>query len=109
MIVITLARRPLAASVADAVLSDGTGAVNVDGCRIPLPEGEPVHIKAPYVTDTNTTIHDGYKRPGTSMFTHKRLFVGRAEGRWPPNLILSCRVARFGEMAKMFLRTEESR
>jgi len=37
---ITVARKPLVGTVAENVLTHGTGAINVDGCRVALQEGE---------------------------------------------------------------------
>jgi hypothetical protein len=37
---VTLARRPLAGTVAACVLEHGTGALNVDGCRVRIPAGD---------------------------------------------------------------------
>jgi site-specific DNA-methyltransferase (adenine-specific) len=73
---IVLARRPLAAgSVAANVLAHGTGALNVDGCRI---EGRP---EAPGTT------------PATPIVTPAHGAMVRApymvpEGRWPANVVL---------------------
>jgi DNA modification methylase len=74
---ITLARKPLEGTVAANVLQYGTGALNVDGCRV---DGEPI------VTTNGTALgimsDDGWdntKRKGTQ-------FVN-TQGRWPANLI----------------------
>jgi site-specific DNA-methyltransferase (adenine-specific) len=73
---IVLARKPLAAgSVAANVLAHGTGALNIDGCRI---EGRP---EAPGTT------------PATPIVTPAHGAMVRApylvpEGRWPANVVL---------------------
>lgn len=71
---IILARKPLAGTVAANVLKYGTGAINIDGCRI---EGEPW-------TRDNTSgkaeMYDGWgMRPNIK--------VNATGGRWPANLI----------------------
>lgn len=76
---IVVARKPLAGTVAANVLEHGTGALNVDGCRVdagdeqfsPEPGGEPVT---------------------TNQVYGKGLGVGQGQhvaGRWPSNVVLS--------------------
>jgi len=70
---ITVARKPLVGTVAENVLAHGTGALNIDGCRVP----------GAYETRDRAT--DG----GSSMFglgAGGGAFVP-TEGRWPANLI----------------------
>ena len=70
---VVMARKPLAGTVAACVLEHGTGALNVDGCRVP----------GSYETRERNI--DG----GRSMFgtgAGGGAFVP-AEGRWPANLI----------------------
>lgn len=47
---ILVARKPFAGTVADNVLQHGTGALNIDGCRIPSP-GEPSRWPANVILD----------------------------------------------------------
>jgi SAM-dependent methyltransferase len=70
---ITVARKPFKGNVAANVLEHGTGAINIDGCRVP----------GSY--ETRNRQNDG----GNSMFgmgAGGGAFVP-AEGRWPANLI----------------------
>lgn len=70
---IVLARRPLNGTVAQNVLQHGTGAINVNGCRV---EGGP-------------TTHGGPRTNGLWV-TNKAggdTFVEHGLGRWPANLI----------------------
>ena len=70
---ITVARKPLIGTVAENVLAHGTGALNIDGCRVP----------GSYETRDRKT------EGGRSMFgtgAGGGDFVS-AEGRWPANLI----------------------
>ena len=71
---ITVARKPLKGTVANNVLEHGTGAINIDGCRIP-------GIK-PQVTQ-------GVNSSATSFNVAKerRISGDPNEGRWPANLI----------------------
>jgi len=76
-----MARKPLAKghTVAANVLEHGTGAINVDACRI---AGEP--WKA----------HDATGLASVKFFTNGEAPVIHKEphtaGRWPPNVVLSC-------------------
>ena len=77
---IVLARKPLTVTVAANVLEHGTGALNVDGCRIDVAEGdEPSagHRTAtfgPQETQSGGDASGGWEAPGT--------------GRWPANVLL---------------------
>jgi DNA modification methylase len=71
---ITVARKPLHGTVAENVLAHGTGALNVDGCRVG--------------TESVRTMHTA-KREGTGQGWH-RVATGEStehSGRWPANLI----------------------
>lgn len=71
---ITVARKPLIGTVAENVLAHGTGALNVDGCRVPgALEGDPTRFAK---TDGGEFIYKFDNAPTV-----------RAEGRWPANLI----------------------
>jgi len=75
---ITLCRKPIRGTVAANVLSHGTGAINVDACRI---EGAPPSVPQPAfgVADGVTDFGAGVGRNGT---------MSQASGRWPANVIL---------------------
>jgi DNA modification methylase len=70
---VVVARKPLVGTVAGNVLEWGTGAINIDGCRVA----------------TNDRFGGGAK--GTSGFAagyeHDGWTQGSSEGRWPANLI----------------------
>ena len=72
---ICLARKPLSEStVAENVLAWGTGALNIDGCRIPG--------NVPHTTRSNSfgmINDDGWKESNT-------VFGPNSNGRWPANL-----------------------
>ena len=72
---ITVARKPLDGTVADNVLRHGTGAINVDGCRV----GDE-NMSAQFDRD--------WKQDGT-FGNGKRASAGKqcVPGRWPANLI----------------------
>jgi len=91
---VTVARKPFDTTVAENVLTHGTGGLNIDGCRVPTEDklGGGAE-KAETVCATN---HEGWDRPwkhdDKAREAHAervRGNVGKAEllGRWPANLI----------------------
>jgi site-specific DNA-methyltransferase (adenine-specific) len=83
---IILARKPLDGTVAENVQKWGTGAINVDGCRI-----EYEHTPDP-ATNPKYRIEHGYKigHPNATIFGNR--FTSApidklTSGRWPANLI----------------------
>ena len=77
---IVLARKPLAEkTVARNVLAHGTGAINIDGCRI---KGEPIeiHARTGNMTGANSMAGVSTGSTGTGEF--------RTDGRWPANVLL---------------------
>jgi len=86
---IIVARKPLEGTVAANVLAHGTGALNIDGCRIQ--GGGPSSPRGSSKADTDQ--HAGWSRPW--MEDRERVAAGEAAamerlerlGRWPANLI----------------------
>ena len=86
---ITVARKPLAGTVAANVLAHGTGGMNVDGCRI---ESGGATARPPLSTNK----HEGWQRPWNADPEARAAVAARREqahnkrdnlGRWPANLI----------------------
>ena len=81
---ITMARKPLVGTVAANVMEHGTGAINVDGCRVPLEEDCRLLKGGTYGGNRGSD-------KGTSMFGTNTKGLGyevpSANGRWPANLI----------------------
>lgn len=72
-----LARKPLIGTVAANVLEHGTGAINIDGCRVPGKlDGDPNRFSR---TDGGSFVASFESCPP----------VVRSEGRWPANVVLS--------------------
>ena len=74
---ITVARKPLAGTVAENVLRHGTGGLNIDGCRVPTDEST--------VRPTGSVslgASGGWANPNT-----RNVMGGSDAGRWPANLI----------------------
>lgn len=74
---ITVARKPLIGTVAENVLEYGTGALNIDGCRIPAEPRAPITGRGGMPARHNV---DEPRSPGVVAQPHDL-------GRWPANLI----------------------
>lgn len=90
---ITVARKPLIGTVAANVLSHGTGAINVDACRVPTDEPNPSiarrkgsinHLSTRSAADAQA---DGKMESRQSPEAFRAERAGEALGRWPANLI----------------------
>ncbi len=96
---ITVARKPLIGTVAENVLTHGTGGLNVDGCRVPGElEGDPNRFAK---TDGGEFVAKFDNTP-----------VVRSEGRWPANLIHDGSeevLALAGEQARFFYCPKSSK
>ena len=82
---IVVARKPLAGNLAQNVNAYGVGGVNIDGCRIPLLEGESTEV-APIAT------REGYSRYTPGQEEGGQKVIGSQnddwkKGRWPANLL----------------------
>jgi site-specific DNA-methyltransferase (adenine-specific) len=91
---ITVARKPLIGTVAENVLAHGTGALNIDGCRVPTDDKH--GGGAEKETTPEQKGNEGWTRPWMENEAAReahaarvRSNVERAEalGRWPANLI----------------------
>ena len=77
---ITVARKPLVGTVAENVLAHGTGAINVDGCRV---EGAGPSGLKPYTRSTTPEVYAlGMAKEGKPV-----TYADHPLGRWPANLI----------------------
>ena len=74
---ITLARKPLTGTVAETVLQHGTGALNVDGCRVQ--DGTETGGMRPDYKPNHRNAIDGVAMVGGEWVN--------VSGRWPANLI----------------------
>jgi site-specific DNA-methyltransferase (adenine-specific) len=81
---VILARKPLAGTVAANVLAHGTGALNVDGCRIEA-DGRPLRL-----LDESRTVERGtYNAAGDGSLSSSSRGMGTTNlGRWPANVLL---------------------
>jgi site-specific DNA-methyltransferase (adenine-specific) len=83
---ICLARKPIEGTVAANVLAHGVGALNIDACRVATNPDEICVASGETVT---TACHEGYQRPGASMFNtgKPKERSGPQAGRWPANIV----------------------
>lgn len=82
---ICLARKPLVGTVANNVLAHGTGALNIDGCRIEA-QGRPAREVAPFRDGVTYGGNALEGRVDGSLQSSKA--VGTTDvGRWPANLV----------------------
>ena len=82
---ITVARKPLMGTVAENVLAHGTGAINVDGCRVGYLPGERVQT---FWNNRGGATINAAEGQGTKPRTGENAY-DPSKGRWPANLILS--------------------
>ena len=76
-----MARKPLVGTVAANVLEHGTGALNIDGCRV----GDFQNTTPSGVDRRNAALAEAGYRPGTYQMGAK--LPDTPPGRWPANLI----------------------
>jgi len=75
-----MARKPLAGTVAANVLQFGTGALNIDGCRV---DGAGPSGLKPYTRNTTPNVYAlGMAKAGREV-----TYTDHPAGRWPANLI----------------------
>ena len=78
---IIVARKPLDGSVAKNVLTWGVGAMNIDGCRVPIEQGDNVFAKNPHTRSKgkDSGIYGVYGAAESNW--------SGAKGRFPANLV----------------------
>jgi DNA modification methylase len=75
---VVVARKPLVGTVAANVLEHGTGALNIDGCRVAATDKTPAPVGQFGGSRIGPTGHSGYRDNSSDQL-----------GRWPPNILLS--------------------
>jgi DNA modification methylase len=76
---IVLARKPLIGTVAANVLAHGTGALNIDGCRVDASDADIAAAAVPERDNLRMFSGDGRGRTNTTF--------DMSAGRWPANII----------------------
>lgn len=104
---ITVARKPMGGTVAANVLAHGTGALNIDACRVPVdPKADASQLRT--MQRSQRSNGDGW---GMSTVSGDTPQVVRSDGRWPANLIHdgSEPAAMLGEAARFFYCAKASK
>lgn len=83
---ITVARKPFKGTVAANVLAHGTGALNIDGCRVRMSDGEENPSIARYAS-TQQQGNNGWGHVNRGARFDDSAAASAALGRWPANLI----------------------
>ena len=89
---IIVARKPLCGTVAENVLTHGTGGINVDGCRVKTGDklgGGMVSMGRPKVSDgwDRPWMHDAEVTERKKVEAARKVAEAESLGRWPANLI----------------------
>lgn len=83
-------RKPLIGTVAQNVVSHGTGAINIDACRV---QSDGSHFRTTVTGRTGGMTVGADDREGAAlgMFQQGKVFepTNHAGGRWPPNLVMT--------------------
>lgn len=87
---IVVARKPLKGTVASNVIEYGTGAINIDACRVPMTDADADAINAKHA---GMDVDSYERRPGDSLHLSTNPIPLKAAsahdaGRWPANVIL---------------------
>lgn len=84
---ITLARKPLVGTVAANVLAHGVGALNIDGCRVPMSQRDADYI-AKWIGGFNATRSIGGTHAlGGGLVMDRVAAYDASKGRWPANVL----------------------
>lgn len=84
---ICVARKPLIGTVAENVLQYGTGALNIDGCRVGSEQIKQRVGKNPLKSFSKNAVEQGF-RPNDCYANNNEIYTsGSPSGRWPANLI----------------------
>jgi DNA modification methylase len=84
---LTVARKPLTGTVAANVLAHGTGALNVDGCRVGIDDAERDVIDSRSGRLPHGRVCGSGETVGAWMGRGEGTFKSHLSGRWPANLI----------------------
>lgn len=83
---IIVARKPLAGTVAQNVLTHSTGGMNIDGCRVPAPDAPDTAVISLGAQGRYT---GGTYNNGLVSTAEPRSTSATSAGRWPANVVLS--------------------
>jgi site-specific DNA-methyltransferase (adenine-specific) len=104
---IIMARKPLEGTVAQNVLRHGTGAINIDACRLENPDYDAT------AQQSNRVTWEGGKHSGFSADHSQAKY--NAAGRWPANVLhdgsdeVEAAFAAFGSASRFFYSAKTSK
>ncbi len=81
---IVIAQKPVEKTIVDNVLKHGTGAFNVDACRIPVDASDDVYAKNPHTRSKGT---DAYDHNCYGKYGEMGEDYDPSRGRYPANLV----------------------
>lgn len=84
---ICMARKPLVGTVASNVLTHGTGALNIDGCRVAMPQEDRDKINTMSGWGAAGTVVEDSAGAATMNAGTRTAAIAHDGGRWPANLI----------------------
>ena len=82
---IVMARKPFKGTVASNVLEHGTGAINIDACRVAATDAP----NTPVVSHGAQSRYTGTYNGGKTSNSEPRTTSASTAGRWPANVVLS--------------------
>jgi DNA modification methylase len=105
---VTVARKPLIGTVADNVLTHGTGGLNVEGCRVDMSEVDAAYIgeRIGGFNATKSIGGNGAYSGGETM--DRAAGYDASKGRWPANLIHDG-AEYFGDQSRFFYTAKASK
>lgn len=86
---ILVARKPLDGTVAETVMKWGTGALNIDGCRVGYTPGDDRHTKPTKNGQAITAYNASLQPAGNRQLGGEADWTGSPVGRWPPNVVVT--------------------
>lgn len=84
---IVLARKPLVGSVAETVVQHGTGALNIDGCRVGMSAEDAAYIKERIAGFNGTRSIGGNGAYSGGETMDRSAAYDASKGRWPANIV----------------------
>lgn len=85
---IVVARKPLSSTVVATVLEHGTGALNIDGCRVPTSATDATAMERAN-SPSSGRMKAGGSPIGTFVRSNATGAMDTTQGRWPPNTVLT--------------------
>lgn len=85
---IVVGRKPLVGTVAANVLAHGTGALNIDGCRVEVSSADREAIRGRYYVSCPSDVYAQDKWTNENFGSGRKYIEYAPGGRWPTNVLL---------------------